>query len=106
MYVGMFSKVRSSAYDVLKINFKLFEKSADYRALGKIMRFAKINLERIENSPSLDPINAGVGCFSVIDLLKSRSGSMDSTESDMERTRNSMGRERNSKSKNDFSGWS
>eukprot|EP00596_Hydrurales_sp_CCMP1899_P001135 CAMPEP_0119052002 /NCGR_PEP_ID=MMETSP1177-20130426/73441_1 /TAXON_ID=2985 /ORGANISM="Ochromonas sp, Strain CCMP1899" /LENGTH=296 /DNA_ID=CAMNT_0007031417 /DNA_START=330 /DNA_END=1220 /DNA_ORIENTATION=+ len=57
---GMFSKLRSSAYDILKTNFSLFAKSRDYMALGKIMRFAKIDLDRIENSPSLDPMDVGL----------------------------------------------
>jgi hypothetical protein len=49
---GMFNKVRYSAYDILKINFDLFSKSANYRALGKIMRSAKINLDELENGPN------------------------------------------------------
>jgi hypothetical protein len=88
---GMFSKVRTSAYDVLKTNFSFFEKSDDYRALGKIMRFAKIKLDRIENTPPLEPVDPG--CFSVMEILRSRSSSMDSMES-----LNSKGRQNGSRS--------
>jgi hypothetical protein len=67
---GMFSRVRQSAYDILKINFELFSKSANYRALGKIMRCAKINLDRLEQFES-DPMD--VGCLDVVqEVIKER----------------------------------
>jgi hypothetical protein len=76
---GMFSKVRSAAYAVLKINFVLFANSDDYMNLGRIMRFAKINLDRLENNQSMDPVDAG--CFAMMEIIRSRSGSVDSTDS-------------------------
>jgi hypothetical protein len=47
---GMFKFVRQSAYFILKINFKLFETSVEYRGLGRIMRAAKIRLNEVEDT--------------------------------------------------------
>jgi hypothetical protein len=70
---GMFAKVRNSAYYVLKTNFELFTTSEDYKALGKIMRFAKLALDRFENN-QLDPTE--VGCFEpFLEIIRTRSNS-------------------------------
>lgn len=68
----------SKGYAVLKINFILFANSEDKMNLGKIMRFAKTKLDRMENNEE-DLMDAG--CFSFMELVRKRSSSVDSVNS-------------------------
>jgi hypothetical protein len=71
---GMFQKVRHSSYTVLRANFELFENSVEFRKLGKIMRYNKIQFDKTEGrcrSRSLP--SSEVGCFAMSEIWESRS---------------------------------
>jgi uncharacterized membrane protein len=73
---GMFSRVRSNSYIILEVNFVQFQASAEYRDLGRIMRTVKLNMIRAGNYGNLAP-PPDAGCFPVMDILNTRSGSND-----------------------------
>jgi hypothetical protein len=63
--LGMFYKLRSSAYVVLEVNFIQFQGSDEYKELGKIMRTVKQNMV---NYAKLDSMNGG--CSAVTEILR------------------------------------
>jgi hypothetical protein len=70
--LGMFSRVRAAAYVVLEVNFVQFQGSGVYRELGRIMRTVKENMVNYAQLNSTD-----AGCFSVMEILRSKSYSID-----------------------------
>jgi hypothetical protein len=70
--LGMFSRVRATAYVILEVNFVQFRDSDIYRELGRIMRTVKENMVNYAHSNSID-----AGCFSVMEILRFKSSSIE-----------------------------
>mmetsp|Transcript_29453 Transcript_29453/g.28168 ORF Transcript_29453/g.28168 Transcript_29453/m.28168 type:complete len:410 (-) Transcript_29453:199-1428(-) len=73
--IGMFSRVRKTAYVVLEVNFVLFQGSKEYNELGLIMRTVKLNMVKAANYNSLTA--SGKLRDSFFEILGSKSNDSD-----------------------------